>query len=221
MVNDPDVPPNLCFPGKEEVADAVAAITGKAAGAVEALVAMVHCSRVQGDVHKKYKYIGHETCAGASLAFAGPMGCQYGCLGFGDCAAACPFDALHMVNGFPVVDPDACVACGNCVHACPKELIKLIPRNARVIIPCSTKDSPKVTMSVCNVGCLHNRACIRKCPADAISEVDGIVTVDQKKCIDYGPACKEVCLSACKKVHILQPMSLEGTYKKLTEAAAA
>jgi len=221
VVNDPDVPPNLCFPGKEEVAEAVAAITGKAAGAAEALVAVVHCSRVQGDVHKKYKYIGYETCAGASLAFAGPMGCQYGCLGFGDCAAACPFDALHMVNGFPVVDPAACVACGNCVYACPKGLIKLIPRNARVIIPCSTKDRAKVTMSVCKVGCLHNRACIRKCPANAISEVDGVVTVDQKKCIAYGPACKEVCLSACKKVHILQPMSLEGTYKRLTEASAA
>jgi electron transport complex protein RnfB len=220
VVHEPDVPPNLCFPGKKEVADAVAEITGKTAGAVEPLVAVVRCSRIQGDVHKKYKYIGYGTCSGANLAFAGPMDCQYGCVGFGECAAACPFDALHMVNSFPVVDPDACVACGNCVKACPKGLIKLIPKNARVIIRCSTKDSAKVTMSVCKVGCIHDKACIRKCPAEAISEVDGVITIDQKKCIDYGPACEEVCLSACKKVHILQPLSLKETYKKLTEAAA-
>lgn len=217
-MTDPDVPPNKCFPGKKAVADAVAEITGKAAGAVEDLVAVVHCSRVQGKVHQKYNYIGYGTCSGADLAFAGPLDCQYGCVGFGECVAACPFDAITMINNFPVVDPDECVACGSCVKVCPKGIIHLLPKNARVFIPCSTKDTAKATMAVCKVGCIHDKACIRKCPAKAISEVHGVVTIDQKKCIDYGPDCEEVCISTCKKVHILQLFELDQ--KKRLEAAA-
>ena len=201
------------------MADKVAEITGKAGGAVEDLVAVVHCSKIQGNVHAKYNYIGYGTCSAANIAFAGPLDCQYGCLGFGECAEACPFEAITMIENFPVIDPDACVACGACVNTCPKDIIKLIPKGARVYIPCSTKDSPKVTMSVCKSGCIHDKACIRKCPADAISEIDGVVTVDHKKCMEYGPECEEVCISACKKIHILQRFELDQE-KRLKEAAA-
>jgi len=221
VVHNPDVPPNLCFPGKKPVADKVAQITGKAAGAAEPVVAVVHCSRVPGDVHKKYSYVGYGTCTGADLAFSGPMECQYGCVGFGECANACQFGAITMVNNFPVIDPEKCVACGACVKTCPKRIIKLIPKNARVFIPCSTKDSAKVTMAICQAGCIHDKACIRKCPAEAISEVDGIVTVDQKKCIAYGPSCEEVCISACKKVNLVQSFTITETYKKLAQKKAA
>jgi electron transport complex protein RnfB len=210
----------LCFPGKEVVAVAVAKITGKTAGAVEELVAVVHCAKNQGDVQQKYHYVGHGTCAGATLAFEGPLDCQYGCIGFGDCANACQFGAITMVNGIPMIDPSKCVACGNCVDACPKGIIKLVPKKARVIIRCSTKDTAKATMAVCQVGCIHNKLCIKKCPAHAISEVDGVVTIDHEKCMDYGPDCDEVCVSACKKRHILQRFRLSVTEKKITERAA-
>jgi electron transport complex protein RnfB len=202
------------------VADAVAKITGKASEAMEDMLAVVHCSRIPGEVNKKYNYVGYGTCSGAELAFAGPVACQYGCVGFGECAAACQFDAITMVNDFPVIDPEKCVACGACVKACPKKLIHLVPKSSRVYIPCSTKDTAKVTMRICKAGCLHDKACIRKCPANAISEVDGIVTIDQKQCIEYGPSCEEVCLSACKKVHILQPFSVTESYKRLAQKAA-
>lgn len=214
------MPPNLCFPGKKPVADAIAEITGKAGGAVEDMVAVVHCSRVPGKVHTKYNYVGYGTCSGAHIAFSGPLECQYGCVGFGECSGACNFGAITMVNNFPVIDPEKCVGCGACVKTCPKGIIHLLPKNARVYIPCSTKDTAKVTMAICQAGCIHDKACIRKCPADAISEVKGIVTVDQKKCIEFGPSCEEVCLSACKKVHILQPFSVTESYKKLAQEAA-
>lgn len=187
---------------------------------MEDMVAVVNCSRIQGKVHKKYNYIGYGTCSGANLAFSGPLDCQYGCVGFGECAEACPFDAITMVDGFPTVDPDECVACGSCVKACTKGIIQLIPKNARVFCPCSTKDVAKVTMSVCKVGCIRDKACIRKCPAKAISEVDGVVTIDQKTCMEYGPGCEEVCISACKKVHILQSFELDKI-KTIKEAAAS
>ena len=86
---DPDVPPNLCYPGKSSVAEAVARITGKQMGAVEDLVAAVHCARSLRTDYQKYDYLGYGACSGANLAFAGPTDCQFGCVGFGECAAAC------------------------------------------------------------------------------------------------------------------------------------
>lgn len=220
VVHDPDVSPTLCFPGKKAVADAIAEITGKAGEAMEDMVAVVHCSRVPGNVGKKYNYVGYGTCSGANIAYAGPIACQYGCVGFGECKTVCNFGAIEMVNDFPVIDPEKCVSCGACVKACPKRIIHLVPKSARVFIPCSTKDAAKETMAVCNSGCIHDKACIRKCPAKAISEENGVVTIDQKKCIDYGPSCEEVCISACKKVHILQTFSITESCKKLAHKAA-
>ena len=53
----------------------------------------------------------------------GAKGCAYGCLGYGSCVDACPFDAIHIVDGIAVVDKEECKACGKCVDACPKHLI--------------------------------------------------------------------------------------------------
>ncbi len=183
-------------------------------------MAVVNCSRVPGKVHMKYNYVGYGTCTGANIAFAGPLDCQYGCVGFGECAGACQFEAITMVNNFPVIDPEKCVACGACVKTCPKRIIELLPQNIRVYIPCSTKDKAKAVMAVCKAGCIHDKACIRKCPAKAISEENGIVTIDHKKCIEFGPECEEACIAACKKTHILQPFSVTESYKKLAQEAA-
>ena len=35
------------------------------------------------------------------------------------CERKCPVKAIHMVNGFPVVDAEACTGCGTCEHVCP------------------------------------------------------------------------------------------------------
>lgn len=220
VVHEPEVSTTLCFPGKKPVADAIARITGKAAGAVEDLIAVAHCSKLQGDVQKKYRYVGDLTCAGAALAFGGPLDCQHACLGFGDCATACQFNAIQIVDDFPVVDPQICVACGACVKVCPKKLVHLVPKSARVIIPCNTKDGAKETMEVCKAGCIHCKACMRKCPAEAISEVNGVIKIDQKQCIAYGPSCEEVCITACKKVQILQPYALDQQKQKEAQQEA-
>jgi len=39
VVNDPEVKPSLCFPGKAEVAKEVAEITGKKMAAIEDVIA--------------------------------------------------------------------------------------------------------------------------------------------------------------------------------------
>jgi electron transport complex protein RnfB len=203
VVNDPDVKPNLCFPGGAEVAEAVAQITGKKMGAVESMVAAVRCSRPEGNVRQKYRYIGYGSCSAANLAFGGPQECLYACIGLGECAEACPFDAMTMVNGFPVVDPVACVGCGTCVRTCPKKIIELLPRSARVWVPCSTQDPGKKVKAICEAGCIACKMCVKVCPAKAVSLENNVVVIDHDKCLAYGPECEEVCVEKCPR-HIFR-----------------
>lgn len=216
-MTDPDVSPALCFPGKAEVAEAVAKITGKEMGAVEDMVAVVHCARSQREDYKKYDYIGYGVCSGANLAFAGPTDCQFGCVGFGECAGACLFGAITMVNDFPVIDPERCVGCGNCVKTCPKGLISLVPKNSRAIVRCSSLDASKVTHGICSSGCLHCMSCVQACPAEAVALVDGVIRIDQGRCLLYGPSCDEACIKACFMVRAIQPFSSHPLFQKKDE----
>ena len=35
------------------------------------------------------------------------------------CVKKCPVQAIHLVEGFPVIDKAACIGCGACEHVCP------------------------------------------------------------------------------------------------------
>jgi H+/Na+-translocating ferredoxin:NAD+ oxidoreductase subunit B len=177
----------------------VAEITGKQVTALQEVVAAVRCSRVEGKVRNKYDYIGYQTCTGSNLAFGGPRQCKYACIGFGDCAQSCPFDAITMVEDFPVVDYEACVGCGTCVRTCPKKIIELLPRTARVWVPCSTREPGKQVKEVCQAGCISCRMCVKVCPAKAVNLEDNVVVIDHDKCIAYGPECGEVCVEKCPR----------------------
>ncbi len=199
VVNDPEVPPNLCFPGKESVALQVAELTGKKMTAVEDQVAVVRCSRTEGRVSHKHEYIGFASCTAANLAFGGPVQCQYACIGLGECAAACPFDAITMVDNLPVVDPDSCVGCGVCVRTCPKHILEVQTLKARVWVPCSTMDLGKNVRAVCEAGCIGCSLCVKVCPAKAVSHESGRIEIDHKACLAYGPECGEICVSKCPR----------------------
>jgi len=218
VVHDPEVPPNLCFPGKAEVAEIVAEITGKKVAGVANMVAQVRCSRIDGEVQQKYSYVGYNSCAGASLAFGGPQGCSYACIGLGDCVASCPFGAITIENQFPVIDVVKCVGCGSCVRACPKKVIELMPLKARVWVPCSTHDPGKTVRRLCKVGCMTCKMCVKACPAGAVSIENDLVRIDHEKCLAYGPDCHEACVEKCPR-KIFRPFRSEG--KKSGELQAA
>ena len=202
------------------MAKLVAKITGKEMASVENLVAVPRCSRIEGGVQKKQQYVGFQTCAAADLAFGGPMACQYACVGFGDCAAACPFDAITMVDHFPAVDPHLCVGCGTCVRTCPKGIIELVPLKARVFVPCSSKDPGKMVKSVCSVGCISCRMCVKSCPAKAVSMEDNVIKIDYKKCMDFGLECGEICVEKCPR-DIFRYFSASGKAAENGKAAVA
>ncbi len=220
MVNEPDVAPNLCFPGKAEVAGMVAEISGKKMAAVENVVAAIRCSRIEGKVQKKLNYIGYGSCTAANLAFGGPSACRYACVGAGECAGSCPFDAITMVNGFPVVDAKLCVGCGTCVRICPKGIIELITAKARVWVPCSTEDPGKAVKQICGVGCISCKMCVKVCPAEAVALEKNIVQIDHQKCLEFGPECNEICIEKCPRDIFRNYLGSADSAQQTTAAAA-
>jgi electron transport complex protein RnfB len=198
----------------------VAEITGKKMAAVEDVVASIRCSRIEGKVKKKLNYIGYGSCTAATLAFGGPSACRYACVGLGECAESCPFDAITMVDGFPVVDPELCVGCGTCVRACPKKIIELIPLKARVWVPCSTKDPGKAVKQTCEVGCISCKMCVKACPAEAVTLDNSIVKIDHQKCMEFGPECNEICIEKCPRGIFRNYSASEKSVQQTTMAAA-
>ena len=87
----------LCSPGGQDVAEECAQILGKNPGAVEKKVALVRCAGHNDNVSKKIQYEGVGTCQAVSMMYAGDSACAYGCLGYGDCDAACPENAIRCV----------------------------------------------------------------------------------------------------------------------------
>ena len=81
---------NACAPPGAENHAAIAAIMGAAAPTGERKVAFVRCNGGVNAV-KRYEYIGVKDCISATKVAAGPLECQFGCLGFGSCVAACQF----------------------------------------------------------------------------------------------------------------------------------
>lgn len=184
-----------CPVGGAPVAEKVGAIMGVEAGESVRRVAFVKCAGTCDKAKKDYEYYGEEDCG--MLAFVpngGPKSCNYGCLGFGSCVKACPFDAIHVVDGVAVVDKEACKACGKCIKACPKNLIELVPYDAKHKVQCSSKNKGKDVMAACSVGCIGCKLCEKNCPSGAVTVVDNIAHIDQEKCTGCG-----VCAQKCPK----------------------
>lgn len=184
--------PNCCVPGGKDVATAVAKVMGKSAGNVAAKKAAVACQGFGCNTSKKYEYQGVTTCAAASKMFAGPSACAYGCLGFGDCVAACQFDAIHIVNGVALVDQEKCTGCGACTKACPKSIISLIPDDVNPIVLCKNMDKGAQTRKVCSTGCIGCMKCTKVCPTSAITVSNNLASINQDLCI----ACMQ-CAEEC------------------------
>ena len=182
-----------CPVGGAPVAAKIAAIMGAEAGSQERMTAFVKCGGDCDKAKNNYVYSGVQDCTMMNIApNGGPKGCTYGCMGYGSCVKACPFDAIHVVNGGAVVDKEKCKACGKCVATCPRHLIELIPYKASYAVNCSSQNKGKDVMQVCSVGCIGCMLCTKQCEYGAITVENNIAHIDQSKCVGCGK-CAEKC----------------------------
>jgi RnfABCDGE-type electron transport complex B subunit len=181
---------DACLPGGEEVVELIADIMGVEATTKDKEIAVLRCNGK--DVKNRFDYQGIPTCAAANNTQGGHKKCTYGCLMYGDCDLACPFDAIQMVNDFPVVDEVKCTGCGNCVTACPRDLYFLKSLTKLVHVLCMSKAKAKDTMQACKVGCIGCKKCEKECKFDAIYIADFLSTIEYDKCTSCG-ACVRVC----------------------------
>ena len=182
-----------CPVGGAPVAEKIGAILGVEAGAQERLVAFVKCAGTCDKAGKDYEYYGLNDCVMVNMMQAGgPKSCNYGCLGEGSCVKACPFDAIHVVDGVAVVDKEECKACGKCIAACPKKLIELVLYGQKHLVACSSHDKGKDVMKACSVGCIGCKMCEKVCESDAIKVEGNVAHIDPAKCTNCGK-CAEKC----------------------------
>ena len=188
-----EAPCNKCVAGGAATAAKVSEIMGVSNEGAEKLVAFVPCSGSTEAAELRFHYSGPEDCRAAML-FGGKSSklCTFACIGLGNCARACKFDAMHVENGVAKVDRYNCVGCGACVDACPKNIVKLIPEKQKIMVACSSNDKGAAVMKVCKVGCIGCMKCQRECPADAITVVNNLAVVDPAKCVQCGH-CADIC----------------------------
>ncbi len=157
----------------------IAQILGVVVEAGVRKVAVLMCQGGEGSVKQKADYVGIQSCIGATFAAGGERACSYGCMGMGDCVAACPFDAIHMAgNGLPVVDRVKCTGCGNCVTACPRNIIELHPINRHVFVLCKNLDSGKNARAVCKNACIACGICEKAVNGEGFKVLNNLAVVD-------------------------------------------
>ena len=202
LCENPDTPANLCIPGADSGAKQLGEVLGVEVADVVEQVAVVHCSGDCEHTQDKVAYSGIESCAAAKLMYGGKGSCTFGCLGLGDCAKACPHNAICIENGVARVYTCDCIGCGVCVRTCPNHLISLVPDVKKVYVACSNRDKGAATRKVCSSGCIGCKKCEKVCPSGAIKVTDNVAVIDYEKCTDCG-ACAENCTTKCIRVEDL------------------
>ncbi len=183
--------PDKCAPGGDSTANGLAEILGVEISSTPK-IAFIACGGNCESSALKYNYQGFESCAAANLVHSGPLECEYGCIGFGDCIKACVFGAIEIKNGRPVVCSDLCAGCGKCTDACPKSLIRLVNKDTKTFVNCSSKAKAAVANKECKLSCIGCKLCEKVCENGAITVNDNLAVIDREKCTDCGK-CKEVC----------------------------
>ena len=186
----------LCSPGGDEVAMELSKILGVDAVKADKRVAIVLCRGNNEASERKTEYTGIKSCASAMQVYNGATSCSYGCIGYGDCAAACSKNAIKICSSRAVVDQNRCMGCGECANACPKHLISIVPVKKRAVVLCSSCDKGADTRKACTAGCIACKKCVKACEQGAIEIVDFKAQIDPEKCTGCG-RCVDECNFSC------------------------
>lgn len=206
----------FCPVGGNETMKKVASILGIEVAEKAPQVAVVRCNGTCENRPRVNVYDGVQSCKVKSALYSGDTLCSFGCVGCGDCVAACAFGAISMnpLTGLPVVDETKCTACGACAKACPKGVIELrnmgtTPKNnRRVYVSCINKDKGGVARKACTAACIGCGKCAKVCKFDAITIENNLSYIDYTKCKACGQ-CYFECPTGAIHVVNFTPKKVE------------
>lgn len=182
MLVKSEIEPGKCTVNTKESNQVIADFLGVDLGAGEKRVARLACAGGAHVAHVRASYAGVSSCRGAALVSGGGKGCTWGCLGIGDCADVCEFDAIHLdVHGLPVVAEDKCTACGDCVTVCPKDLFSLHPVSHQLWVACKNQEFGDEAEHLCQVACTACGRCAQDSPEGLIEISHNLAVVDYAK----------------------------------------
>lgn len=189
----------LCPVGGQPVMERVASILGMSVAAAAPKIAVVRCNGSCENRPRVVSYDGVRSCRAALMTGTGETACAFGCLGCGDCVAACQFGAISIdpETGLPVVDEEKCTACGACAKTCPRKVIEIRPKGPkgrRMVVTCVNRDKGAVANKVCKASCIGCGKCVKTCPFEAITLTSNLAYIDPEKC----RLCRK-CEEACPK----------------------
>ncbi len=174
--------PAQCTVNTKEMSAFIAEYLGVVLEQKERLIARLACAGGNNVARMRAHYTGLETCRAAVVAGGGGKACVWGCLGLGDCAKACTFDAIYMNrNALPVVIEDKCVACNDCVVACPLNLFSLQPISHKLWVACKSLAEGDEALEDCEVACTACGRCVMDAPPGLISIQNNLAVIDYSK----------------------------------------
>jgi Na+-translocating ferredoxin:NAD+ oxidoreductase RNF subunit RnfB len=181
VVAGTEKPSGCTVMGPDDIDD-VAAYLGVDAGEANKRVARLLCAGGKNEAVQFSTYLGLSTCKAAAAVAGGGKGCNWGCLGLGDCEEVCLLDAIYMNDDeLPVVIPDRCTACNDCVIACPKDLFELMPLEQKLIVQCKNLLKGDAAEDLCSVACNACNRCVADSEPGVIEMINNLAVINYEK----------------------------------------